>query len=143
MILMLANVGNLAPIHKFGVVIDLKPYGTSFPWLLPFAACIGGNFGSVIYYYMGKGSVNLSGKVKKKFEKFDFDKFNRMRDTLVFTSGVMSMPPVSVTAVASGMTKMNLTRYYIIVFAGKLVRFYAVILLGKFALDIALKWFVK
>ncbi len=139
-LLVLANM-NKAPIHAFGRTLDLTRYGTDFPWLLPVVMAIGSNAGSILYYFMGTGTMRMNEKLKKKIESFDFKRFDRARDAVVFLASVTSLPPVSATAVASGMSRMNFWRYFYISYAGKVVRYYIVLILGHFAISVALKWF--
>jgi membrane protein YqaA with SNARE-associated domain len=140
--LALANMDRIPPIHVYGGFnLDLSQYSTSFPWLLPIAATLGSNFGTTFYYLIGSGALKITGKLKKKLESFDFDRYARTRDAVVFLSSIISVPPISLTSVASGMIRFNFARFYAITFAGKLIRYCAVLILGRFALDLALKLF--
>jgi membrane protein YqaA with SNARE-associated domain len=139
MLLVLANMDKM-PVHLFGHELHIEKYATSFPWLLPVMMAFGSNGGSAIYFYMGTGALKTSGKLKNKMETFDFTKFERARNAVVFISCVTSIPPVSVTAIASGMTEMKFAKYFYVSLAGKFVRYYLVLILGKFAVDAALRW---
>jgi len=140
MILVLGNMDKV-PMHLFGMELNIAKYATSFPWLLPVVAALGSNGGSSLYYLMGSGTLRLNEKFKKKLESFDFKRFGAARDAVVFVSAVSSIPPVSLTAIASGMIKLNFQRYFYISLAGKIVRYYIVLILGRFAIDLAYKWF--
>ncbi len=147
-ILILANMNevktipvNIAFLH-INTVIDLSRYGTDFPWLLPFAMALGSNIGSTFYYFMGTGALRVSEKFTDKINSFDFNKLGKTRDTVVFVSGVISVPPVSLTAIASGMIKYRYIRYFIVSFSGKVCRYYLVLIAGQFAID-SLKKFLS
>ena len=140
-ILALANIDKVPPVALFGRELEIARYSTSFPWLLPFAASFGSNFGSWLYYLMGKGSLKISGKLKKKIEGFDFDKLGKSREAVIFLSGVISVPPVSAVSVASGVIRFNFARFYVVLFAAKVVRYYLVLIVGRIAVETALKWF--
>ena len=90
---------------------------------------------------MGKGSLNISDKLRKKIESFDFERLGKGREAVIFVSGVVSIPPVSATAIASGMIRFNFARYYAVSFAGKVVRYYLVLLIGRAAVETALRLF--
>ncbi|HOX29156.1 MAG TPA: hypothetical protein PLQ76_08400 [bacterium] len=139
-LLVLANIDKTPPVVLFGHELALAKYSTGFPWLLPVAATFGSNFGSCCHYLMGSGSLKLSGKFKEKLEGFNFEKLGKSRDVVIFTSCIMSVPPVSLTALAAGMTKFGLPRYYAISFAGKLIRYYIVLIGGRVAVDTILRF---
>lgn len=140
-LLALASIDKVPPITMLGKTLEVARYSTDFPWLLPFAAAFGSNFGSWLYYLMGKGSLNISDKLRKKIESFDFERLGKGREAVIFVSGVASIPPVSATAIASGMIRFNFARYYAVSFAGKVVRYYLVLLIGRAAVETALKLF--
>lgn len=139
-ILALANVGK-ANIVVFGKSVNLAPYGTDFPWLLPFAAAAGSVFGSYVYYLMGSGAMKMSDKLKTKIESFNFEKTGKTREIVVLTSNIISVPPVSVVSVASGIIRFNVPRFFAMSFIGKVIRYYIVIIAGQFAIDSLLKLF--
>ena len=140
MILVLGNMDKV-PLHLFGMELNISKYATSFPWLLPVVAALGSNGGSTLYYMMGSGALKMNEKIKKKLASFDFERFGAARDAVVFVSAVTSVPPVSVTAIASGVIKFKFSRYFYVSLAGKILRYYLVLILGRFAIEIALKWF--
>ncbi len=139
-LLVLANMDKV-PVHLFGHTLNISKYATSFPWLLPVVMAIGSNGGSTIYYYMGTGALKVSGKLKKKIDEFDFEKFNKARDAVLLLACITSIPPVSAASIASGMTKMKYSKFFYIALAGKIVRYYIVLIVGRFAIELALKWF--
>jgi membrane protein YqaA with SNARE-associated domain len=139
-ILVLGNMDKV-PLHLFGVNLNIAKYATGFPWLLPVVMSLGSNGGSTIYYFMGNGTLKLNDKFKKKLESFDFDRFGAARDAVIFVSGAVSVPPVSITSIASGMMKYKFNRFFNILLAGKIVRYYLVLILGRFAIELAVKWF--
>lgn len=139
-LLVLAGLDKV-PVHIFGTNLDLAKYGTDFPWLLPFVAAIGSNLGSIIYYFMGTGAMKMNAKLKAKMESFDMEKFHAARDGILFFSSITSVPPVSLVAVAAGIIRMKFARYFALTYVGKLVRYYLVIILGRFAIEAATKLF--
>lgn len=138
-LLVLAGLDKV-PVHMFGKSLDIAKYGTTFPWLLPFVAALGSNAGSIVYYFMGKGAVRINEKLKQKMDSFDMDRFAKASYGFIIVSSLTSIPPVSVVAVAAGFIRMKFANYFTVSFFGKVVRYYLVIILGRFAIDLALRW---
>ncbi len=139
-LLVLANM-DMMTFNIFGTQIDIAQYSTSFPWLLPVVAAAGSVPGSWIYYSMGSGAMKMSVKVKNKIESFDTGRLGNVREAVVLVSNIISVPPVSLTSVASGILKIDLRNFLVVSFIGKVVRYYIVLLVGQFAIDLATKWF--
>ena len=140
MVLALANMDKMT-FEVFGRTVDLTKYGTDFPWLLPFAASAGGVAGSYFYYLMGSGAMKISGKIKQKIDSFDMSKMSNVGAVALLTANIASIPPVSITTVAAGIIKLEPYKFFAASFVGRTIRYYIVILVGKFAVDLALKWF--
>lgn len=136
----LANM-DMMTFSIFGREVDIARYSTGFPWLLPLAAAPGSVMGSVMYYGMGSGAMKMSRKVKEKIDSVDPARLGNVREAVVLVSNIISVPPVSAVSVASGFLKIDFKNFVVVSLAGKVIRYYAVLLVAHFAIELATRLF--
>lgn len=90
------------------------------PWLVALFASLGSALGEVVGYAFGSVSKDLSPKFQKLIDKLTTKIHNQT--LLVFVLAVLPLPLFDVVGIYSGGTKMNLIKFYIACFAGKLIK---------------------
>ena len=140
-LLALANMDQMPPIVISGYTLDVAKYSTSFPWLLPIVAAVSTNIGNSMYYLVGAGAIRMENKVTRKIKDFDINKLGKAKEVVLWTACLFSVPPVTATAFASGVVRYGLWRYHAVTIIPKIIRYYLVLILGRFALTGLLKLF--
>jgi membrane protein YqaA with SNARE-associated domain len=90
------------------------------PVLVARFAAIGSTLGEFVGYAFGTVSKDLSPKLQKVIDKYATKIHNQ--SLLVFTFAVLPLPLFDIVGIYSGGTKMNLVKFFIVCFAGKLIK---------------------
>ena len=121
-----------AYIAGVGALVDT--YGV---WPVAIVAGAGQAVGKILWYEVGRSSMNWS-YIQKKMEspgwQKQYDKVkNRIDDrpwvgvALSFASALLGFPPLAIMAVFAGQLKFNPITFYATVFVGRTLRFAAVL----------------
>ena len=90
------------------------------PFLVALFAALGSTFGEFVGYAFGTVSKDLSPKFQKIIDKFTSKIHNQ--SLLVFVFAVLPLPLFDFVGIYSGGSKMNLLKFFIICFLGKLLK---------------------
>ncbi|HOO56046.1 MAG TPA: VTT domain-containing protein [bacterium] len=126
-LLAMANVEHVPEFKFLAWQINLANYEAGMLWLLGLMTAVGSTFGSGFLYFMGRGALKVSKKVQAKIEKVDITKFEKLGAAVLFTSSVSSIPPLTPLSFAAGIIKYDMLEYFLVTFAGKLIRFLIVV----------------
>ena len=132
-LLALANMDQTPPMHILGITINFAKYATNFPWILPIVAAVSTNIGNTCYYLVGAGVLRFENKVIRKIREFDINRLGRAKEVVLCTAALFSIPPVTAAAFASGVVRYGLLRYHAVTIVPKIIRYYLVLLLARFA----------
>ena len=121
-----------AYIAGVGALVDT--YGI---WPVAIVAGAGQAVGKILWYEVGRSSMNWS-YIQKKMEspgwKRQYDKVKTRIDdrpwvgvALLFASALLGFPPLAIMAVFAGQLKFNPITFYVTVFVGRTLRFAAVL----------------
>jgi membrane protein YqaA with SNARE-associated domain len=124
-------VGSVIPvIHTellvFGIAA-LLPAHADMPLVL--VATVGTMVGKTALYYSGRGLLHLPFRRRDRIDKFiaDVEAKQGLADTMLFASAASGFPPFYMVTVASGAVRFPLPRFLMWGFAGRLLRFTAVV----------------
>ena len=136
-LLVLANMDQTKPIVMFGMTFDAAHYGARFPWLLPIVAAVSTNIGNTMWYLIGSGMLNIKNKFFKKYldkvREFDIEKLGRAKEAVLWSACLVSVPPVTAVAFASGVVRYGLVRFHLVTIIPKIIRYYLVLILARYA----------
>lgn len=90
------------------------------PWLVALFASLGSSLGELVGYAFGSVSKDLSPKFQKLVDRLTAKIHNQV--LLVFVLAVLPLPLFDVVGIYSGGSKMNLIKFYVACFAGKLIK---------------------
>jgi len=128
----------LVPIFNAEVYLTALAATESPPlWPMAAVAAAGQMVGKVVYYFIGKSSLDWRW-VKKRTDTPQFqaglERWRlRLEDRpwvaalIVFVSASMGIPPFAIVAVLAGTLRMSLTMFVVVGFAGRLLRFASVL----------------
>lgn len=100
-------------------------------WPLVVLATAGTMVGKGLLYFAGKGAVRIRIRGKEKVDAFlaDMEKRQGLTGSLLFVSATTGFPPFYVVTVASGAAGLSLSRFIIVGFVGRFIR-YAVLIVA-------------
>lgn len=114
----LANATVLLPAP--GLMIAASCALIMNPWLVALFAALGSTLGEFVGYAFGTVTEDLSPKFKKLLEKLTTKIHNQT--LLVFILAVLPLPLFDLIGIYSGGTKMNLIKFFLACFIGKLIK---------------------
>jgi len=123
----LASIEVVPPFEILSLEINLSNYHADIPWLLAITAALGSTIGSAFYYFLGRGTRQLSGKLQAQLDKFDVSRFEKSTIAVTFSSALISLPPFTIVSVVAGITRVSLWTYLPISLIGKIMRFSLVV----------------
>ena len=90
------------------------------PWLVAVVASLGSTFGELVGYVFGNVSNDLSTNFNKIMDKVT----SKVRSPvlIVFVFALLPLPLFDVAGIYSGGIKMNLLKFFLSCFAGKLIK---------------------
>lgn len=90
------------------------------PWLVAVCAALGSTLGEFVGYAFGTVTEDLSPTFKNLLDKLTTKIHNQT--LLVFILAVLPLPLFDLVGIYSGGTKMNLIKFFLACFAGKLIK---------------------
>ena len=114
----LANASVLLPAP--GLMIAASCALIMNPWLVAIFASLGSTLGEFVGYAFGSVSKDLSPKFQKFINKLTSKIKNQT--LLVFILAALPLPLFDVVGIYSGGTKMNLFKFFVACFFGKLIK---------------------
>lgn len=126
-LLALANLKYVPEFKIFSHTIDLSGYQVRYIFLLVLAATAGSTIGSGFYYLIGKASLRLSEKYRKRIERINLSRLEKYGSMLTFTAAAFSIPPFTPLSLAAGFIKFPVRNYIVFSFLGKCLRYFIVI----------------
>lgn len=114
----LANATVLLPAP--GLMIAASCALIMNPWLVALCAALGSTLGEFVGYAFGTVTEDLSQKFKKLLDKLTTKIHNQT--LLVFILAVLPLPLFDLIGIYSGGTKMNLIKFFLACFIGKLIK---------------------
>lgn len=90
------------------------------PWLVALFAALGSTLGEFVGYAFGTVTKDLSPKFQNLLDKFTSKVHNQT--LLVFILAVLPLPLFDIVGIYSGGTKMNLIKFTVACFVGKLIK---------------------
>lgn len=129
-LLALTSLDIVKPFNFLGYEINLSAYCASIPLILALSGALGSTIGSSMYYFIGRGTLRVSKKLKEKLVRFDLERFEKSSVAITFTSSAFSLPPFTILSLAAGMTRFSLWQYIPVSFVGKATRFTIVVYTG-------------
>lgn len=114
----LANATVLLPAP--GLMIAASCALIMNPWLVALFAALGSTLGEFVGYAFGTVTEDLSPKFKKLLDKMTTKVHNQT--LLVFILAVLPLPLFDLIGIYSGGTKMNLIKFFLACFVGKLIK---------------------
>ena len=133
----------LVPLFNAEVALTALAATESPPlWPLAVVAASGQMVGKVVYYFVGRSSLEWRW-IKARTESPRFQAGlarwrGRLADrpivsaSLVFLSACLGLPPFAVVAVAAGTLRMSLPTFVVVGFAGRLLRFASILGAAEF-----------
>jgi len=128
----------LVPVLNAEVYLAALAASESPPlWPMAAVAAVGQMLGKIVYYYLGKSSLDWRW-VKKKTDTPRFQAgLARWRGRLehrpwaaaglVLVSASVGLPPFAVVAVLAGALRMSLAMFVVVGFVGRLLRFASIL----------------
>ena len=128
----------LIPVLNAEVYLAALAASQSPPlWPMAIVAAAGQMIGKIIYYYLGKSSLEWQW-VKKRTDTPRFQTgLERWRSRLdhrpwvaalfVFVSASVGIPPFAIVAVLAGTLRMSLTMFVLVGFLGRVLRFASIL----------------
>lgn len=104
-------------------------------WPLVIAAASGQMLGKVGMYYVGRGALRIPGERMQRRIQLAAARYHEKRQIgscLVFVSASSGFPPFYILSIAAGMLAFPLPLFIIFGFAGRFIRFAAVVFLPHF-----------
>jgi membrane protein YqaA with SNARE-associated domain len=103
------------------------PRHLAFPLVL--LATAGTMVGKFAMYLAGRGVMNIRIRRRERVDRFlaDLEQRRGLTGSLLFASASLGVPPFYVVAVGSGMARLALGRFLAVGFAGRFLRFAAVV----------------
>lgn len=114
----LANATVLLPAP--GLMIAASCALIMNPWLVALCAALGSTLGEFVGYAFGTVTEDLSPKFKKLLDRLTTKIHNQT--LLVFILAVLPLPLFDLIGIYSGGTKMNLIKFFLACFIGKLIK---------------------
>jgi membrane protein YqaA with SNARE-associated domain len=98
-------------------------------WPLVLLAASGTMIGKLLLYFAGRGAVKLRIRGRQRVDRFleEIERRQGLTDSLLFVSAASGLPPFYVVTVASGAAGLALSRFLAVGFAGRFLRFAAVV----------------
>lgn len=90
------------------------------PWLVALCAALGSTLGEFVGYAFGTVTEDLSPKFKNLLDKLTTKIHNQT--LLVFILAALPLPLFDLVGIYSGGTKMNLIKFFLACFVGKLIK---------------------
>lgn len=90
------------------------------PFLVAVFAALGSSLGEFVGYTFGTVSKDISPKLQRLIEKLESK--IRNQTLMVFVFAALPLPLFDVVGIYSGGTRMNLLRFFLVCFAGKLLK---------------------
>lgn len=90
------------------------------PWFVALFAALGSTLGEFVGYAFGTVTKDLSPKFQNLLDKFTSKVHNQT--LLVFILAVLPLPLFDIVGIYSGGTKMNLIKFTVACFVGKLIK---------------------
>ena len=90
------------------------------PWLVALFAALGSTLGEFVGYAFGTVTKDLSPKFQNLLDKFTSKVHNQT--LLVFILAVLPLPLFDIVGIYSGGTQMNLIKFTVACFVGKLIK---------------------
>ena len=126
-------VGSVIPlINTELLVVTLAATTPAYAiWPLIVLATAGTMVGKAFLFFVGRGAVRFKIRGRDKVDAFlgDMEKRQGLTGSLLFVSAVTGFPPFYVVTVASGAAGLALSRFLIVGFVGRFVR-YAVLVVA-------------
>jgi len=128
----------LVPVLNAEVYLAALAASESPPlWPMATVAAAGQMIGKIVYYYLGKSSLNWNW-IKRRTDTPRFqaglDRWRERLDDrpwvaalLVFASAGVGIPPFAIVAVLAGTLRMSLTMFVVVGFVGRLLRFASIL----------------
>lgn len=117
------------------VTISAQRYGARFPWLLPVVAAVSTNIGNSMWYFIGSGLLNIRApfinKYLDKIRAIDINKVGRTKEAVLWSACLISAPPVTAVAFASGAVNYGFVRFHAVTIVPKIIRYYLVMIFGE------------
>jgi membrane protein YqaA with SNARE-associated domain len=124
-------VGSVIPIiHTELLVLGIAALAPGEHGIvLVLVATIGTMIGKTILYLAGRGALKLPIRGRDRIDRYLAKARERqgMADGVLFASAAAGLPPFYIVTVASGAVGFSLPRFWIVGFAGRLLRFTAVV----------------
>lgn len=109
-------------------------------WLLGLVAAVGQMLGKLVFYYAGRGSLQLPARLRRKSDKGRGGRwsrwFARFRETardrpvwafaVLLASAAIGLPPYAASAVLAGVAEVRLPVFLVSGLVGRFVRFGAI-----------------
>ena len=128
----------LVPVLNAEVYLAALAASESPPlWPMAAVAAAGQMLGKIVYYFLGKSSLDWRW-IKKRTDAPKFQAgLARWRDRLedrpwvaallVFVSASVGLPPFAIVAVLAGTLRMSFTMFMLVGFVGRLIRFASIL----------------
>lgn len=135
-------VSALVPVFNAEVyLIGVAAKAPQLPWwLLGLVAAAGQMLGKLVFYYAGRGSLQLPARLRRKSDKGREGRwsrwFTRFRETaqqrpywafaVLLASATIGLPPYAAAAVLAGVAEVSLPVFLVSGFVGRAIRFSAI-----------------
>jgi membrane protein YqaA with SNARE-associated domain len=124
-------VGSVVPvIHTELLVFGISALAPGAQGIaLVLVATCGTLIGKTILYYSGQGLVRLPVRGRERIDRFLEEARQRegIASGVLFAAAAAGVPPFYIVTVAAGAIRLNLLRFILIGFTGRLIRFSIVV----------------
>lgn len=132
--------GSIVPLLNTELLVLAIAAGIPVHLSLPLVllATAGTMTGKAAMYLAGRGVMNFRIRRREKIDRFlaDLEERQGLTDSVLFASATLGLPPFYFVAVGSGMANLAMGRFLALGFAGRFLRFSALV----FAPQIAMRW---